>query len=59
MDITVKEFKELLEHHDENLPLTFSGLSFFRLKDRGGDVQVEFNQSVYRDDEGNVVIENH
>lgn len=57
--ITVKKFREMLENHDDDLELDFNGLEFYRLKDRGGSVQVEFIQTVYKDDKGKVVIKNH
>jgi len=59
MKITVKELIEKLQKEDETLEISFGGLDFYRLKDRGGSLQIEFNQTVYRDDSGNVVVENH
>lgn len=57
--MTVGEFKELLSGFNDDDLLDFSTLDFYRLKHRGTYVQVEFNQSVYRDEKGNVVVENH
>jgi hypothetical protein len=58
--ITVGDFKEMLNAYDDDMWLDFSMLDFYRLKQRADDlVQVEFNQTVYRDEEGNVVVENH
>lgn len=57
--ITVADLIELLKVEDPNMPLYFGGLHFYRLKDRGAHVQVEFNETVYRDSEGYVVVENH
>lgn len=36
MEISVKDFRELLQKYDDDLPISFSGLDFYRLKDRGG-----------------------
>lgn len=59
MKVTVKEFIALLQNEEQNKELVFSGLDFFRLKDRGEIIQVEFNQVVYKDDNtGKVIIEN-
>jgi|BarGraIncu00222A_1022003.scaffolds.fasta_scaffold27569_2 tRNA A37 threonylcarbamoyladenosine biosynthesis protein TsaE len=57
--ITVKELRDQLKMYDDNLELFFGGLDFYRLKDRGGCVQVEFDQTVYLNDQGLVVVENH
>ena len=59
MKITVKELIEKLKKEDQELEIDFGGLEFYRLKDRGGFLQVEFNQSVYVNESGNVVVENH
>jgi hypothetical protein len=58
--ITVGDFKDMLNAYDDDMWLDFSMLDFCRLKQRADNlVQVEFNQSVYRDNEGNVVVDNH
>lgn len=59
MSITVKELREQLKNYNDDLPLFFGGLDFYRLKDRGGSVQVEFSQTVYKNAEGEVEVENH
>lgn len=59
MEITVKDLREQLEKYDDDLPLYFGGLDFYRLKDRGAHVQVEFNQTVSADENGKVVVVNH
>lgn len=59
MGITVKDLREQLLNYDGDLPLDFGGLEFYRLKDRGGSVQIEFSQTVYKNDEGKVIIQNH
>jgi len=39
--------------------ISFSGLTFYRVKGRGeGLAQVEFNELVYRDESGRVVVQN-
>jgi len=57
--ITVKELKEQLNNFDDNLEVYFGGLDFYRLKNRDAYLQVEFNQTVYKDKDGKVVVENH
>jgi hypothetical protein len=59
MKITVKELIERLKVEDQDLEVYFGGLEFYRLKDRGGVLQVEFNQSVYPDEQGFVIVEDH
>ncbi|MBW4362819.1 hypothetical protein [Flavobacterium taihuense] len=59
MRVTVKLLIEMLEVEDPNLEVYFGGLELYRLKDRGGVLQFEFSQSVYPDEEGFVVVENH
>ena len=57
--ITVGDLKAALEAYPDNYNLDFSGLTFYRLKQRGEKhVQVEFNQQVYLNDEGLVIVEN-
>ncbi|MBB2151639.1 hypothetical protein [Pedobacter gandavensis] len=58
MKITVKELIEQLKKEDQDLEIYFGGLDFYRLKDRGGHLQVEFNQLVYKDDDGKIVVVN-
>ncbi|MCV6612893.1 MAG: hypothetical protein OIF55_19225 [Amphritea sp.] len=58
-NITVRELKQLLSAHPDDMELDFSTLDFYRLKRRGPNViQVEFNQIVYRDEQGNVCVDN-
>ena len=61
MDITVGEMKEMLEGWPDDMELSFNGLEFYRLKQRGEKLlQVEFNQFVYKDKKtGNVMVDNH
>lgn len=57
--ITVGELRRALEGYPDDYTLDFSGLDFYRLKQRGDThVQVEFNQLVYRSPEGRVVVDN-
>ncbi|MGO2354044.1 MAG: hypothetical protein ACTH58_04850 [Marinomonas foliarum] len=58
--ITVGELLDQLEGIDRNARISFSGLDFYRIKRRGPDIlQIEFNQQVYLDESGRVVVENH
>ncbi len=58
--ITVGDFKKMLNAYEDDMWLDFSMLDFHRLKQRAPDlVQVEFNQTACRDEQGNVVVENH
>ena len=51
--LTVVELIEMLKMHDPASEVTFGGLDFYRVKRRGEDVvQIEFNQTVYRDEDG-------
>lgn len=57
--ITVGELMDRLSSYPRDTKISFSGLDFYRLKRRGENlIQVEFNQVVYRDSEGHVVVEN-
>ena len=57
--ITVGDLKQYLRVFDDDCEVSFSGLTFYRLKGRGDKlVQIEFGQQVYRNDEGEVVVEN-
>ncbi|WP_321346428.1 hypothetical protein [Halopseudomonas oceani] len=59
--ITVGMLKDYLNGYADDMELDFSGLAFYRLKQRSPTlVQVEFNELVYRDKQtGRVVVENH
>lgn len=57
--LTIGELKKHLEGYPDHYELYFGGLDFYRLKQRGPErVQMEFNQQVYTDNDGKVVIEN-
>ncbi len=56
---TVGMLIELLSTFEKNMQVDFSGLDFYRFKQRAPDlVQCEFNQPVFRDSEGLVVVHN-
>lgn len=58
--ITVGLLRQHLAAYPDDFEIDFSGLSFYRVKTRGENhAQIEFNQSVYLNDEGHVVVENH
>ncbi len=60
MTITVKELIERLKIENPTSEVYFGGLDFYRVKRRGPDlVQIEFNQTVYDDKDGNVYVINH
>jgi hypothetical protein len=54
--ILAKDFRRALEQVPDDAQLSFSGLTFYRIKRRGPDVfQVEFNEAVYRDGTDDIV----
>ncbi len=57
--VTVKELKEMFNAYEDHKELYFGGLYFYRLKDRGDHVQVEFSQTMSEDDNGKVSVTNH
>lgn len=58
--ITVRELMDELSGYSPDTEVSFSGLEFSRLKPRSKKtVQVEFVESVYRDAQGLVVVQNH
>jgi hypothetical protein len=57
--ITVGTLIEQLSIFNKDSEIDFSGLDFYRLKQRGPNlIQVEFNQQVCRGDQGKVVVSN-
>ncbi len=58
-EITVKTLISELSTYDGEMKISFSGLDFYRLKDRGEYLQIEFNQTVFKNENGEVVIQNH
>lgn len=56
--ITVGELKECLEAFKDSDAVYIGGLTFYRFKKRGKDfISLEFNESVYEDAQGKIVIE--
>lgn len=52
--------KELEIYKGKGYELTFSGLTYYRPKQRAQKLlQIEFNETVYLDSKGCVVVENH
>ncbi|WFF41480.1 hypothetical protein EVC62_08165 [Salinicola endophyticus] len=57
MIITVGEFKRLLDAYDDSLELSFSGLEYHRLKQKGdAHLEVEFEEKVFKDKQGHTRI---
>lgn len=58
--ITVGELRRQLEAFPDDAELYIGDLVFYRLKRRGDNlVQVEFNQTIYRDSSGRWVVDDH
>jgi len=58
--ITVGELRQHLAVYPDEYTIDFSGLDFLRVKQRApSHLQLEFGQTVYRDERGRVVVENH
>lgn len=57
--LTVAELIVHLQAHAKDKPVVFGcpELEFNRVKDRGSVVQIEFNQNVYQDSTGTIVVE--
>lgn len=56
--ITVGELRKALAIWHDTDRISFSGLTFHRVKGRGGRLaQIEFNELVYLDDSGRVVVQ--
>lgn len=59
-NITVASLREALDGLPDQATLDFGGLSFSRIKQRAPmHYQVEFGQTVYLDDAGDVQVDNH
>ena len=57
--ISIGELKDQLAVYPDHYTIDFSGLDFYRLKQRNEThVQMEFNQQVYLNSEGLVVVDN-
>lgn len=58
--ITVGELIDELKRFNPDAEIHFGGLHFYRLKHRGElIVQCEFDETVYRDSAGRLVVEDH
>ena len=58
--ITVGELRSHLKVYSDDYEISFSGLEFLQVKSRGAKlIQIEFSQSVYQDEQGDVVVQNH
>ncbi len=58
--ITKKQLLEALESYPDDFRISFGGLQFYRAKLYGNDlIHIEFNQTVYLDDDGRVIVQNH
>jgi hypothetical protein len=57
--ITLGQLRSALAQYSDDTEISFSGLTFYRTKLRGDKlVQIEFNEQVYRDASGRVVVQN-
>lgn len=57
--ITIGELRAALSNWSDEDHISFSGLTFNRIKGRGEHLaQVEFNEPVFLDESGNVVVQN-
>ena len=57
--ITIGQLRRELARWDDDDLISFSGLSFCRVNERGAHLaQVEFNEPVYLDESGRVVVQN-
>ncbi|MDH4571760.1 hypothetical protein [Salinicola acroporae] len=57
MIINVGEFKRLLDEYDDQLELSFSGLEYHRLRQKGDKhLEVEFEEKIFRDKTGHIDI---
>lgn len=57
--ITVGQLRQELAEYPDHFDISFSGLRFYRVKPRSPNlVQIEFDQMVYLNDSGDVVVEN-
>lgn len=57
--ITVGDLRERLSGFPDSMEIMFSGcLTFYRIKQRGDNLlNMEFNEQIYRDEDGELVIE--
>jgi len=53
--ITVGQLRDALKHYPDDFEIGFSGLTYYRIKQRGDRLlQLEFNEAVSRTDDGKV-----
>ena len=58
--ITVGDLLSHLAELPESAEISFSGLRFYRVKQRAENLyQIEFEQTVYLNESGRVVVQNH
>lgn len=57
--VTVGDLKRWLVAFDEDAELYMGGLTFYRFKKRGNLVQLEFSETVYEDESGTIIVEQH
>ncbi|WP_110684977.1 hypothetical protein [Salinicola aestuarinus] len=58
MIITVGEFKRLLDEYDDSLELSFSGLEYHRLFEKGDkNLEVEFEEKIFKDKTGQTRVQ--
>lgn len=56
--ISLAELREALSLYPDHYRVSFSGLDFYRVKERAPAlIQIEFSQGVHRTAEGRVVVE--
>lgn len=57
--ISVQDLRDELALYPSHYRVSFSGLTFYRVKQRGPEIiQIEFDEAVHRTAEGRVVVEN-
>ena len=58
--VTVGDLKRYLEGCPDDMTIFMGGLTFYRFKRRSEKIlQMEFNQTVYLDDNGQVLVDDH
>jgi len=58
--ITVGDLRRRLEAFPDDAEVSFGGLTFYQLRTRGPNlVLIEFSQTVYRTDDGKLVVKDH
>ena len=58
--ITVGDLRRRLEAFPDDAEVSFGGLTFYQLRTRGPNlVLMEFSQTVFRTDDGKLVVKDH